>query len=398
MSTGRNAYFFKLGGGNSLADGVTMPSHLSELVLEAGKLESGHGTRRSDRRGEEKYVSDNAKAQGVYDWEGGQSGIKRKAAPEWYVPRIDRKELRALMKRNNFRGFLNVGLWIVLMGALGYLSAVTMSSPWCILLFFLYGQLLGNSSARWHECLHGTPFSTPVLNEIVFFFACAIDFRDIIFTRWSHVTHHSYTIDTEVDLEIAVPRPAKLWKLLADLLYITSGIFFIRLLMCHSLGVPSKAARRVVPENDFPRMFWAARSVLAIHLAVIALAVALHNWLPILLFSVPRFYGAALMLFFTLTQHAGLAENSNDHRLVARTIIVNPVFSFLYMHMQYHVEHHIFPNVPFHALGKLHKAVRGQMPVPYQGMWEAYREIIPTLLRQRHDASYFVKRQLPADN
>jgi hypothetical protein len=115
--------------------------------------------------------------------EDGRSGIKRKAPPEWYTPRIDRKELRALMQRKNYKGFINVGLWLALMGVLGYLAAITMSSPWCILLFFAYGQVLGNASARWHECLHGTPFRTPVLNEIVFFFACALDFRDIIFTR-----------------------------------------------------------------------------------------------------------------------------------------------------------------------------------------------------------------------
>jgi fatty acid desaturase len=334
---------------------------------------------------------------GVYDYEGGKSGIKRKAPPEWYAPRIDRKVLRALMQRKNYRGFINVGLWLAIAAVLGYFAAVTMGmgSPWCILLFFAYGQVLGNSSARWHECLHGTPFRTPVLNEIVFFFASALDFRDIIFTRWSHVTHHSYTIDTEVDLEIHVPRPAKLRKIIPDFLYINAGIFLIPQLVLHSLGIPTKAARRVVPESDFLAMFWAARAVLALHLAAIVLAIVLRSWLPILLFTLPRFYGAALLLIFAETQHAGLAQNSNDHRLVARTVIINPVFSFLYMHMQYHVEHHIFPLVPFHALGKLHEVVKDQMPVPYRGLWGAWKEMIPTILRQRHDADYFVRRKLP---
>jgi fatty acid desaturase len=187
--------------------------------------------------------------------------------------------LRELMQRKNCRGFINVGLWLALMGALGYLSAVTMSSPWCILLFLDYGQVLGNGSARWHECLHGTPFRTPILNEIVFFFSCALA-----------LTHHSYTIDTAVDLEIAAPRPVRLWKLLPDVLYNTSGIFFILQLVRHSIGMPTTAARRGVPESDFPRMFWAARAVLVLHLAVIALAIVLGSWLPILLFTVPRWY------------------------------------------------------------------------------------------------------------
>jgi fatty acid desaturase len=331
-------------------------------------------------------------AAGVYGFEDGTSGIKRKDPPEWFVPKIDRKELRALMQRKNYRGIINVGLWLALMAVLGYFAAVTMYSPWCILLFFAYGQVYGNCSARWHECLHGTVFRTPALNEIVFFLGCMMDFRDMVFTRWSHVTHHSYTIDTEVDLEIHAPRPVKIWKLVAELFYLTSGVFFIRMLVLHSLGIPAKEARRVVPTSDYSKMFWNARAVLLVNLAAIALAIILHSWLPILLFTLPRFYGAALLFIFALTQHAGLAENANDHRLVARTVIMNPVFSFLYMHMQYHVEHHIFPLVPFHALGKLHKAVRDQMPAPYRGLIGAYREMIPTLLRQRYDVNYYVRR------
>ncbi len=331
-------------------------------------------------------------AVGVYDFEGGKSGIKRKDPPEWYVPKIERKELRALQQRKNYRGFINVGLWLALMAVLGWLAAITMSSPWCILLFFAYGQVFGNCSARWHECLHGTPFRTPILNDIVFYIACAMDFRDIIFTRWSHVTHHSYTIDTDVDLEIHAPRPVKIWKLVLDLLYLFSGWFFFRLLVRHSLGIPAQAAKRVVPPSDYSKMFWAARSVLFLHLAVIALAIVLHSWLPVLLFTLPRFYGAALLFIFALTQHAGLAENVNDHRLLARTVIINPFFSFLYMRMEDHVEHHIFPRVPFFNLDKLHKAVRDQMPAPYRGLWSAWKEIIPTLMRQRFDVNYYVRR------
>jgi hypothetical protein len=35
------------------------------------------------------------------------------------------------------------------------------------------------------------------------------------------------------------------------------------------------------------------------------------------------------------------------------------------------------------------------MPKPYNGLWEAYREIIPTLFRQAKDPTYFVRRPLP---
>jgi fatty acid desaturase len=186
-----------------------------------------------------------------------------------------------------------------------------------------------------------------------------------------------------------------MWKLALDTFYLLAGYTLIVQLVLHTFGIPTKAARRVVPASDFRKMFWAARGALLLHLAVTALSVVLRSWLPVLLFTFARFYGGPLLHVYAMTQHAGLAENSNDHRLVARTMHLNPVNSFLYMHMQYHVEHHIFPNVPFHALGKLHKAVAGQMPPAYKGLWDVYREEIPTLMRQRRDVSYYIHRPLP---
>jgi fatty acid desaturase len=84
-----------------------------------------------------------------------------------------------------------------------------------------------------------------------------------------------------------------------------------------------------------------------------------------------------------------------DHRLNARTIQMNPVSRFLYWNMNYHVEHHMFPMVPYHALRALHAEVRDELPVPYPSLFAAYREILPTLLRQMHDPTYFVRRELP---
>jgi Na+-transporting NADH:ubiquinone oxidoreductase subunit F len=64
--------------------------------------------------------------------------------------------------------------------------------------------------------------------------------------------------------------------------------------------------------------------------------------------------------------------------------------------MNYHVEHHMFPLVPYHALPALHEAVKDDMPTPYPGLLAAWREIIPAVLRQVKDPAYHVKRVLPA--
>ena len=64
--------------------------------------------------------------------------------------------------------------------------------------------------------------------------------------------------------------------------------------------------------------------------------------------------------------------------------------------MNYHVEHHMFPMVPYHALPRLHAELRARPARPrVASTIAAYREIVPTLLRQMREPEYYVERELP---
>ena len=84
-----------------------------------------------------------------------------------------------------------------------------------------------------------------------------------------------------------------------------------------------------------------------------------------------------------------------DHRLNTRTVHLNPVFSFLYINMNYHIEHHMFPMVPYHALPRLHEEMKPYCPAPYKGVVDTYREIIPALWRQRKEPDWYISPKLP---
>jgi Na+-transporting NADH:ubiquinone oxidoreductase subunit F len=72
------------------------------------------------------------------------------------------------------------------------------------------------------------------------------------------------------------------------------------------------------------------------------------------------------------------------------------IHRYLYWNMNYHVEHHMYPLVPYHALPRLHAAVKDDCPTPYPSLFSAWREIVPTVLKQVRDPGHHVKRQLPA--
>ena len=96
-----------------------------------------------------------------------------------------------------------------------------------------------------------------------------------------------------------------------------------------------------------------------------------------------------------MTQHLGLAEDVLDHRLCTRTIYMNPVLRFLYLNMNYHLEHHMYPLVPYYELPKLHEELKADCPPPCPSVRAAYREIIPVLFKQRRDPETWIEQELP---
>ena len=163
----------------------------------------------------------------------------------------------------------------------------------------------------------------------------------------------------------------------------------------HCFGQVTPAEATYIPVEERHKVYRNARIYILIFAAFITWAIAIRSILPLMYVGVPLFFGYWLTVVFGLTQHAGLAEDVLDHRLNCRTVYMNRILRFLYWEMNYHVEHHMFPMVPYHALGKLHQELKADMPKPYNGLWEAYREIIPTLFRQAKDPTYFVRRPLP---
>ena len=92
----------------------------------------------------------------------------------------------------------------------------------------------------------------------------------------------------------------------------------------------------------------------------------------------------------------GFGHNVIDHRLNSRTVYMNPINRWIYWNMNYHVEHHMFPMVPYHALPRLHALVKDDLPAPCSSIWAAYREMVPAVLRQRHEKGYYLRKKLPA--
>lgn len=318
------------------------------------------------------------------------------SAASWYATPVPRQTLKALMKRSDGPAIRDTLLWFALLLGTAAGMIALWGHWWALPFVIAYGVLYGSSSdSRWHECGHGTAFKTRWLNSVVYVVASFMLLREPTVWRWSHARHHTDTIIVGRDPEIAVPRPARVLNVLLNLFSLKSGPASLRQIILHARGRLTPAEATFIPEMEQGKVFVVARLYLAILIAVVIACIALRSVLPAMLIGLPTFYGAWLLVVFGTTQHAGLQEDVLDHRLNSRTVYMNPVFRFLYWNMNYHIEHHMYPMVPYHALPALHEAIKADCPRPYAGLIEAYREIIPTLWRQRRDSGYFARRALP---
>ena len=232
------------------------------------------------------------------------------------------------------------------------------------------------------------------------FFPIAIDGRR---WRYTHFVHHGNTYSTEnpYDHEIEYGNNLKETpkRLIINIIPFLDLVFFKKHIsfeiIQHALAIKTKVMQDSISENAQAKVILNSRIYVAIWLANILWSIFASSWMPLLYFVLPHFYGKTLHTLVAFTQHAGLARNIKDHRLTSREMYLNPILSFLYWKMEYHLTHHMFPTVPSYNLDKLHHHIKDQLPKPNDGLIDAYQEIIPALMKQKEDISYYIKKELP---
>lgn len=319
------------------------------------------------------------------------------AEADWYQCPVPRATMRQLLERRDGPAIRDTVLWFLLLAGTGYATWHLWGTWWAVIPYLIYAILYGSvSDSRWHECSHGTAFKTDWMNNVLYEISSFMIIRESVVWRWSHTRHHSDTIIVGRDPEIAVPRPPDVKAIIKG--FFALGVYpkYFKRILLHSLGRMCPDELTFIPESEFPKIFRNARIYVAIYLVIFSVAIATRSVLPLLLVGFPNLFGSWLTVLYGLTQHAGLAENVLDHRLNCRTVYMNIINRYLYWNMNYHVEHHMFPLVPYHALPRLHALVKDDCPVPYPSLLNAWREIVPSLLRQIKDPAWHVKRKLPA--
>lgn len=328
--------------------------------------------------------------------EGRRAEAEGLANPSWYRPAVEPAKIRALMVKDDARAVRDTVLWLGLMVVLAAIGIALWPSWWSAPFWLAYGVLYGSASdARWHECGHRTAFATGWKNDVVYHIASFMLMRNPYVWRASHVRHHTDTIVVGRDPEIVAMRPPDLLRLGLNVFGLIDLWVLGKRMFLHASGRLDPEEATYVREQDRPKVVLVARIWLAIYAAVIGMSLAMGSILPLMVIGLPRLYGAWHHIMTGVLQHLGLAENVTDHRLNTRTVLMNPVSRFIYLNMNYHLEHHMFTMVPYYRLPELHELIRHDVPPPEPSIPAAFRRLWPVLKKQLTYKDAVIVPELP---
>jgi fatty acid desaturase len=328
----------------------------------------------------------------------GREAIERGIAnPSWFRPDVDPQAIRNLMKKSDATALRDTAIWLGAMVLSACIAIVLWPSWWSAPFWLIYGVLYGSASdSRWHECGHKTAFQTAWMNNTVYQIASFMIMRNPVVWRASHVRHHTDSIVVGRDPEIVAMRPPDLIQIALKFIGINEVYGSVKRMLLHVSGRVHPDEATYVRETDHVRIFLIARIWLVIYACTIALALWMGSILPLMLVGLPRLYGAWHHVMTGLLQHLGLAENVSDHRLNTRTVLMNPVSRFIYLNMNYHLEHHMFTMVPYYRLPQLHELIKHDVPPPEPSIFSAFRKLLPVLVKQLKYEDAVIIPDLPA--
>ena len=268
------------------------------------------------------------------------------------------------------------------MGHLGLWAATGLAAYWLftqqiwwgfLLALFAHGTVASFFTAPHHELCHTTVFRSRRLNELFLVVFSLLGWLNFHVYRFSHSYHHRFTLFVEGDREEVMPVAPSLRALYLLQLFtvnVTGGYQSRGLVptLKNFIGLAGEPPRQPVQLVGSGALRGASgRGPEGGGLGAPGAAVSRRGGRRVgrdagepvvaVLVSGSAFIANWLRYFVGVPMHCGLRSGVADFRKCVRTITLDPLSEFLYWHMNWHLEHHMYAAVPCYNLKRLHRAV-----------------------------------------
>jgi len=267
-----------------------------------------------------------------------------------------------------------------------------------------------------HELGHGTVFETKWLNKFFLYLFSLISWWNPFDYAASHTYHHRYTLHPEGDREVLLPiHPSVGGTFLLQMFTfnlitqpgrtfgkggLLSAVWLTILAAVGKIGsceIPANEWLQAIhsdqPEQKSASVRW-SQIQLSFHIFILVLAILSGLWVLPFIITIPSYTSNWLSYFLGLTQHCGLRQNTIDFRKNTRSIRLPKFLEYLYWHMNWHTEHHMYAGVPCYNLRHLAKEIEKDMPEP-KSLFEAWKEMLYIWQIQKNNPEYAFDTPVP---
>jgi fatty acid desaturase len=268
-------------------------------------------------------------------------------------PKLEAETLRELHQLSHRHNFIRLSCFLGL-----YVAAATgavMLSGKVSWIFFLplwiiAGASLHGISLFTHEAVHGTLSRNKTLNAILGAICAWPVWQNYSAYRVLHLEHHA-DLGGEHDPDHYSNYTRWTWGVFA--------LNWLRLLVGYPVYITA------IPILGWKHGTWKARGAIALEIACCGALVWLawihvpHHWL-LHAWLAPMLFINTMVNIRGMSQHT-LLERSDDEILGTRSILTGPVVRFFMCNENYHLEHHLYPGIPWYRLASAHRLMESEL-------------------------------------
>jgi fatty acid desaturase len=293
--------------------------------------------------------------------------------------------LRELSARSDLRGAIRTASHygaVAILGTLIWLVSSTYGLAWALPLIVVQAYFVAFLFMAMHETAHKTAFRSRALNLAVGHLSAFVIAHRYEYYCLFHWDHHRYTQDPDKDPELVVgPKPSSDTQLAIAYTGLLQVAGRERLMLRHALT--GKVSLPWIPENKRDLIVREARLYLAGYALLLVISLALSTAILLWAWVIPLLVGQLILRPYLYSEHTG-CERTRSAFDNTRTTYTGMAMKWFAWNMPYHVEHHAYPSIPFHALPKLNQIVADRIVFRGRGYRAVTRETWAWFRRERH--------------
>jgi len=202
-----------------------------------------------------------------------------------------------------------------------------------------------------HEALHANLFRSPFFDRWVGFALGVPTFFSSAAYKVTHLNHHRYTrSEKDMDEFSYACRTHRQYLALFYASFLVGSLLYMFAVPVKAYAMASRTNRRRIVA-EYSLMFLAYATAVSYAFVMRRPEWLLWYWLA------PIAVAIVLSNIRALSEHMG-TSGEGDAMLKTRTVTSNPLVSFLMLNLNYHLEHHLFPAVPWYNLPRIHQLLK----------------------------------------